>query len=109
MGFWPGKFQGAISITFDDGLKSQLQCAIPALNERGIRATFYLNPRGNDEDASGPDGWQKYLEPWVAVYKMGHEIGNHSLMHPCSLNINADWLEGRNLMEWDLAKIEADI
>ena len=109
MGFWPGNYQGAISITFDDGMKSQLQFALPALNERGMRATFYLNPRGSDEDDSRPDSWQEALEPWVAAQKMGHEIGNHSVMHPCSLNIHAAWLEGKNLLEWDLARIETDI
>ncbi|MGD0003123.1 MAG: polysaccharide deacetylase family protein [Anaerolineaceae bacterium] len=109
MGFWPGNYQGAISITFDDGLQSQLQFAIPALNERGIKATFYLNPRGSEEDVANSDSWLKVLEPWIAVHQVGHEIGNHSLMHPCSLNIRADWLEGKNLLDWDLARIEADI
>ncbi len=109
MGFWPGNFQGAISITFDDGLQSQLQFAFPALNKRGLRATFYLNPRGCEEDASCQDSWQKGLEPWIAVQNMGHEIGNHTVMHPCSLNIHADWLEGKNLLDWDLARIENDI
>jgi peptidoglycan-N-acetylglucosamine deacetylase len=109
MGFWPDNYQGAISISFDDGMQSQLGFAVPALNERGIKATFYLNPRGIDDDILSEGSWQERLEPWAAVQKMGHEIGNHSLMHPCSLNIKADWLEGRNLLEWDLARIEADI
>ncbi len=109
MAFWPAKYQGAISITFDDGLPSQLGLAVPALNERGLRATFYLNPRGSDRSASQPDSWQKNLEPWVAVQKVDHEIGNHSVSHPCSLNINADWIQGKNLLTWDLARIEADI
>ncbi len=109
MGFWPGNFQGAISISFDDGMQSQLDLAVPALNERGLKATFYLNPRGSAEEVSTTASWQARLEPWAAVHKMGHEIGNHSLMHPCSLNIKADWLEGKNLLEWDLARIETDI
>jgi len=109
MGFWPDKYQCAISISFDDGMPSQLNFAVPALNERGMKATFYLNPRGSDEDISATDSWQKNLEAWAAVQKMGHEIGNHSLSHPCSLNIKPAWLEGKNLQSWDLARIEADI
>jgi len=109
MGFWPDHYQSAISISFDDGMPSQLHFAVPTLNERGLRATFYLNPRGHAEDAALAGSWQERLEPWAAVHKMGHEIGNHSLTHPCSLNIKAAWLEGKNLMDWDLARIEKDI
>jgi hypothetical protein len=45
---WPEGCQAAISLTFDDGLRSQLEIAIPRLEERGLRGTFYLNPRGED-------------------------------------------------------------
>ena len=72
------KRSGAVSLTFDDGLPSQLEVAVPTLNAHGLRATFYINPRG-------PDGeWQRRLAPWKSVAEQGHEIGNHSLSHVCS-------------------------
>ncbi|MDT7892902.1 MAG: polysaccharide deacetylase family protein, partial [Armatimonadota bacterium] len=43
---FPKGCRAAVSLTFDDGLKSQLEVAVPLLNDRGLRATFYLNPRG---------------------------------------------------------------
>src|ERR671931_2018435 len=50
-GPWPGECRGAVSLTFDDGMRSQLETAIPLLDEHGLQATFYLNPpRDGDED-----------------------------------------------------------
>ena len=84
---WPRGEQGAVSLTFDDGMSSQLAIAIPQLDRRGLRATFYLNPK---------EGWEKTLLPWRAPQEAGHEIGNHTIAHPCSLNIRTD------LQEWTL-------
>ncbi len=36
-------------------------------------------------------------------------MGNHTLQHPCSLNIDADWLAGKNLRDWTLERLEADV
>ncbi|HDM88590.1 MAG TPA: polysaccharide deacetylase, partial [Candidatus Bathyarchaeota archaeon] len=74
---WPKSYRCAISLTFDDGLTSQLRIAVPLLNEFGLRGTFYLNPRGE---------WRRNLAPWREVFESGHEIGNHSLSHLCSCN-----------------------
>jgi peptidoglycan-N-acetylglucosamine deacetylase len=109
MSYWPKNKQGAISITFDDGMTSQLEIALPALNERGLQATFYLNPSGSEEDSGHGQGWHENLEKWIPASRLGHEIGNHSLTHPCSLNINEAWLEGKNLLDWNLEKIESDV
>ena len=81
----------AVSLTFDDGMLSQREIAIPALEQRGLRGTFYLNPRGSD-DPDAPDHWRKVLAMWQGAHEYGHEIGNHTLNHPCSLNIQASFL-----------------
>ena len=44
--FW-APYAGAVSLTFDDGRQSQLQKAIPAMNRRGLRGSFYLSVRKN--------------------------------------------------------------
>jgi hypothetical protein len=92
---WPKGCRGAISLTFDDGLRSQLALATPRLAERGLRGTFYLNPRGED--------WQGRLAAWQPVQAAGHEIGNHTIAHPCSLNTVP------TLQSWTLRQIEEDI
>ncbi len=109
MTFWPDDYRGAISLTFDDGMRSHLEVAVPLLNAAGLRATFYLNPDGAECDAGEGESWMERLKPWQAVQAAGHEIGNHSLMHPCSLNIDADWLQGRNLRDWTLQRLQEDI
>ena len=45
---WPDNCRGAISLTFDDGHPTHLEKALPILAEYDLRATFYLNPRGDD-------------------------------------------------------------
>ncbi|HCQ01133.1 MAG TPA: polysaccharide deacetylase, partial [Candidatus Latescibacteria bacterium] len=73
---WPDACEAAVSLTFDDGMPSQLDRAIPILGEHDQKGTFYINPRG--------DNWQENLEPWRTVAQAGHEIGNHTVNHPCS-------------------------
>jgi len=38
-----------VCLTFDDGMKSQLELAAPMLNDFGLSDTFYLNPNGCEE------------------------------------------------------------
>jgi peptidoglycan/xylan/chitin deacetylase (PgdA/CDA1 family) len=96
---WPGGFKCAVSLTFDDGLPSQLKVAVPLLDRYGVKATFYVNPSGGD--------WAERLKPWRKVSEEGHEIGNHTLSHPCSCNY--PFSAGRCLEEMTLEEIEADI
>lgn len=73
---WPDNCQGAVSLSFDDGHPTHLEKAVPILAEFGLRGTFYVNPSG--------DGWLERLAPWRAVVHAGHEVGNHTVGHPCS-------------------------
>lgn len=92
---WPTSYIAALSLTFDDGMQCHLETVIPELDRRGFKGTFYLNPRGsNDPDAS--DSWQKALQPWQEPAGTGHEMGNHTLTHPCSLNIKVPWTPRNN-------------
>ena len=109
MNIWPDNYQAAISLTFDDGMRSQLEFGVPQLNQHGLRATFYLNPRGDVEVPAGMPSWKDNLQPWLPVHQAGHEIGNHTLSHPCSLNIQESWQQGKNLLEWSLERIKEDI
>jgi peptidoglycan/xylan/chitin deacetylase (PgdA/CDA1 family) len=70
---WPEGRQAAIVLTYDDAAPSQLVNAVPALDEAGLKATFFLNAR------FGPES----VAQWRAVAANGHELGNHTLFHPC--------------------------
>lgn len=93
-----GSFRGAVSLTFDDGTASQLETAIPALNARQLRGTFYLTPNGSD--------WRERLAPWRDVAAAGHEVGNHSLSHICPGSLSGGH---GGLEDVSLDQIEADI
>jgi hypothetical protein len=108
MTFWPSGCRDAISLTFDDGLPSHRAVVIPALNARGLRATFYLNPRGREDDPARQMPWRDWLAEWLPAHTAGHELGNHSLARPCSLNIDITWGPGLNLLDWTLDQIESD-
>ena len=60
--------KGAVCLTFDDGTEDHPTNAIPALNEKNLPGTFYLNKMGNYTWA-------------IQAIAQGHEMGNHTLSH----------------------------
>lgn len=72
---WPSGARAAVSLTYDDGLDSQLEHAVPALDARGLKATFFLTQ----------ENMEARLSDWQAVAAEGHEIGDHTVNHPCDL------------------------
>lgn len=68
-----------IVLTYDDAIESQLYVAIPQLDSVGLKGTFFLNSIMGQTDAfteSKVFGWKK-------ASQNGHELGNHTLFHPC--------------------------
>lgn len=72
---WPGDAQAAVSLTYDDGVDSGLDHAIPDLERVGFRGTFYLKIGNSEVTARKTD--------WKNAFLNGHEIGNHTVNHPC--------------------------
>lgn len=97
---WPGECHAAVSLTFDDGMKSQLERAVPMLNEADLPATFYLVMRGAD--------YLEKLAPWREVAKAGHELGSHTVGHTCSQAFR-DNPAAKGLENMTLEDIEKDI
>src|SRR3954468_6029779 len=65
----------AVVLTYDDALDVDLDNAIPVLDSLGLKATFYL---------SGYSGTlNTRLKDWREAAAKGHELGNHTLFHPC--------------------------
>ncbi len=85
------KFKGdrvaAVSMTLDDGLRTQDEYAVPLLNKYGIKATFYvipgLTPETNEEAAKKKPGDHGGMS-WLRLKELaaqGHEIANHTWKH----------------------------
>lgn len=72
---WNGH-RSAVVLTYDDGLNVHLDKAIPILNEAGIKGTFYI--QGN-----APSLYAR-MNDWRKAAIRGHELGNHTLFHPCA-------------------------
>jgi len=73
-GPWNGK-QCAVALTYDDALNVHLSNVVPLLDSLGFKGTFYLS--------GFFPGLRARLADWIAVGKEGHELGNHTLFHPC--------------------------
>ncbi len=71
---WPDGQRCAVSLTYDDALPVHFQTVAPMLSEQGLAATFYVVAK---------ERFTEHIEPWKQVAQMGHELGNHSLFHPC--------------------------
>lgn len=71
---WQNK-KCAVVLTYDDALNVHLNNVIPVLDSLGFKGTFYL---------SGIfPSFEKRLNGWKLAAKNGHELGNHTLFHPC--------------------------
>jgi peptidoglycan-N-acetylglucosamine deacetylase len=79
-----------ICLTYDDGLETQLQNAIPQLDSLNFKATFFLNSiqgsSQSDEIGKSPEA----VLGWTNAAKNGHELANHTLFHPCPENLGWD-------------------
>ena len=90
---WPEGKKMALSLTFDDARLSQIDTGIPLLDNFGVKATFYVSP----------GSMLKRLDGWKEAVQNGHEIGNHSVYHPCSGNF--EWSRNKALEDYTLQKM----
>ena len=100
---WPDGQKMAISLSYDDALNSQLDIAIPALDKHGITASFYLtlaSPVVRDR-----------LSEWRAAAMNGHELGNHTIFHPCSAALpDRDWVASYyNVDDYEISEIVDEV
>ncbi|KPJ74786.1 MAG: hypothetical protein AMS14_04815 [Planctomycetes bacterium DG_20] len=94
---WPQGKRGAVSLTFDDARASQIDAGMAILDALGVKATFYASI-GNLE---------RRLAEWRKAAARGHEMGNHSLSHPCSGNFR--FARNNALENYTLERMEADL
>lgn len=85
---WNGK-KCAVVLTYDDALNVHLDNVIPCLDSAGFKGTFYVI--GESEVLS------KRLQDWRKAAANGHELGNHTLTHPCDGSMpGRSWVNDEN-------------
>lgn len=100
---WPQGQRAAVSLSYDDSLNSQLDYAVPTLNQHGIKGSFYMQ-------LTSPVVSER-MDEWRAVAKAGHELGNHSIFHACSASKpGRSWVPAHNdLNKRTVAQMQQEI
>jgi len=94
---WPPGKSAAISLTYDDALRSQLDIAVPALARHHLLGTFFLT-----------EGARSAADEWKAVGVRGHELAAHTMLHPC--DGAQSWVKkGNALQDYDAARMTAEL
>ncbi len=100
---WPDCKVCAVSLTYDDARPCHYQTVAPRLERCGLRATFYLTIIGR---------FLKETERWREVSRAGHELGNHTLFHPCRSLPDAEkkWLNpAYNLCDYNEKRLRDEL
>jgi len=79
-------------LTYDDAIDQHLDNAIPVLDSLGLKATFYLTAFSTS--------MQTRLNDWKKLAANGHELGNHTLYHPCIGGKGREWVKP----DYDMSK-----
>ena len=80
---WHGK-KCAVVLTYDDAINQHLDNAIPVLDSLELKATFYVTAFSTSV--------QTRLNDWKKLAVNGHELGNHTLYHPCMGGKGREWV-----------------
>lgn len=75
---WPDGARAAVCLTYDDGIDGHLDIVAPDLEMVNLRGTFYVP--GHSRSLA------ERINDWRELVIRGHELGNHSLFHPCIRN-----------------------
>ncbi|ULQ54712.1 polysaccharide deacetylase family protein [Flavihumibacter fluvii] len=94
---WPDGKKMAISLSFDDARESQVLVGTALLDAYGIKATFFVVPSAVEKQLAG----------WKKAVTNGHEIGNHSLTHPCAGNFA--WSRDNALENYTLKQMRTNL
>lgn len=100
---WPNGAETAVVLTYDDALASQLDFALPALNDRNFKGTFFLSMASSELNGRAVD--------WMAAATAGHELANHTVFHPCRADMpGRDWVNPDfDLSKYTLTRLESEL
>lgn len=77
----PGHRRCIVSLCYDDALPCHFETVAPLLEQYGTRGTFYPHLHSR---------FLRDLTAWRRVAAAGHELGNHTIFHPC---YDQKWLD----------------
>jgi len=98
---WPQGYGSAVVLTYDDGLDCHLDVAVPALDNYGFHGTFFCT--GNSQSL------YNRMDEWRGIVESGHELGNHSLFHPCD-GERLEWVPDEyDLNRYSLKRIREEL
>ncbi|WP_111630794.1 polysaccharide deacetylase family protein [Larkinella arboricola] len=94
---WPNGKKVAVSLSFDDARLSNVDAGTVLLDQYGVKATFFVVPSSVKQRLAG----------WKKAVASGHEMGNHSVNHPCSGNFT--WSRQKALEDYTAEKMRAEL
>ena len=94
---WPEGKKAALSLSFDDARLSNVDVGTPLFKKHDVQVTFYVVP----------SGMENRVAEWKQAVADGHEIGNHTLAHPCSGNF--PWARDKALENYTLASMKTEL
>jgi sialate O-acetylesterase len=99
---WKGK-KSAVVLTYDDALNVHLDNVIPALDSLSLKGTFYLT--------ASSDAARNRIKDWQTAAAKGHELGNHTLYHPCDASgPGMSWVKPEyDLSKYSMSRIQEEI
>jgi sialate O-acetylesterase len=98
---WKGK-RAAIAFTYDDALNQHLDIVVPTLDSFNFKGTFYVAPLF--------EPLHNRIEEWRTIASNGHELGNHTLFHPCNGGKGREWVsEEQDLRKYSYQRILNEI
>ena len=98
-GYWTHGKSYCVTLTYDDGIQSQIDHALPQLKKSGLKGTFFFADK-----AQGV--WSQ--DEVDRVRDEGHELAAHTINHPCSRSF--DWVKSGNALEdYDDARMSKEL
>jgi len=98
---WNGK-KCAVVLTYDDAIDQHLDNAVPLLDSLKLKATFYVTAFSTSV--------QTRLNDWKKLATNGHELGNHTLFHPCVGGAGREWVSKQNdLRNYSVRRMENEV
>lgn len=81
---WPEGRTACVCLNYDDAVPVHREAVAPLLSRHGLTGTFYLDGRGD---------LRQHPDKWATVATAGHELGNHSIFHPCTKTPARSWVD----------------
>lgn len=93
----------AVILTYDDAIDIDIDNVLPALDSMDFKGTFYII--GSSSVVANR------MAAWRKAAAEGHELGNHSLFHPCDASLpGRTWVSADNdLSKYSVKRAVAEI